>query len=471
MYTRQRIRDPLHNIIEFDSNQFENTIWRLIDSAPFQRLRRVKQLGFSNFVYPGASHTRFAHSIGVFHTARQLMKIIEHHLLEQKSWQEGKANAALAAALLHDVGHGAFSHAFEDVGKRLNLEMAKHENVSKSLIMNSEITPILQEIGSGFPKDVSDVIDDKIPPTIYSAVVSSQFDADRLDYMRRDRMMCGTGHGAIDFDWLLANIEVGTVPDGVDDQQTGDVSTFVLGPKAFFAAEAYILGLFHLYPAVYFHKTTRGAEKIFSELLCQIFKLSIDGAHSKTGLPKAHPLVQFALNSNSLNHAQLLDDEVIFGALSQTISASDKLISNFSKRLRDRNFYKAFDVRKNVLEIGFPNGSDRGDVAKRIDAICEILAIEVSQWSSKNSDQVPRILLDKGKRSPYKRLSESKSPVNQILIRSADGKFEDLRNQSEFVRLQEPFRFFRAYTDGSDTEAVEFIKQEVKNCCAGASKC
>lgn len=468
-YTKQRIRDPLHNIIEFQDNQFENVIWRLIDSAPFQRLRRVKQLGFSSFVYPGASHTRFAHSIGVFHTARKLMKIVESHLGERRSWQPERANQALAASLLHDVGHGPFSHAFEDVGKRLKLEMAKHEKVSKALILDSEITPILKELGSGFPQDVSDVIDETIPPTIYSAVVSSQFDADRLDYMRRDKLMCGTDHGAIDFDWLLANIEIGVMPDGVDDQATGEVSTFVLGPKAFFAAEAYVLGLFHLYPTVYFHKTTRSAEKLFSELLCQIFKLSIDGSYSKTGLPKNHPLIQFALNPSSLSHSQALDDEVIFGALSQTVLAKDNLISQFSQRLRKRHFYKAFDLRRNALNFHFSGEYDRKDVALKVNAICEMIEPKILKWNAENSTKVPRILLDKGSRSPYKRLSESKSPVNQILIRGNSRAPEDLRKHSEFVKIQEPFRFCRAYVDESDKEALTFLENEIKNCNLGTN--
>ena len=76
----QRIRDPLHDIIEFDTTQFEQTFWQVIQTPPFQRLRRIKQLGFSDFVYPGATHTRFAHCVGVFHTARRLMQIIERHL-------------------------------------------------------------------------------------------------------------------------------------------------------------------------------------------------------------------------------------------------------------------------------------------------------------------------------------------------------------------------------------------------------
>lgn len=466
-FTQQRIRDPLHNIIEFKNNEFENMIWQLITAPPFQRLRRVKQLGFSQYVYPGATHTRFAHSIGVFHTARLLMTVIEKHL-GANEWLETKAHQALAAALLHDVGHGAFSHAFEDVGKRLGLSMAHHETVSKALIKDSPITPILQTMGKGFHSDVADVIDDDIEPTIYSAVVSSQFDADRLDYMRRDRLMCGTGHGAIDFDWLLANIEIADIPDGVDDEPVADIKTFVLGPKALFAAESYIHGLFQLYPTVYFHKTTRGAEKIFSELLCQIIKLSRDERYEKTGLSKTHPLVKFALNPDSLECAQNLDDEVIFGALSQTQYASDPLTKEFSKRLRERKLYKCLDLRQCISNEIFSDQPVK-DVSMRIDAVFSELEKRIKNWNEEHMENVPRILLDSEERKPYKKISETKGPVNQILIHTREGKPDDIRNKSDLVKSLETFKINRAYFCEDDSEVREFLMNEIKSLKKGVS--
>lgn len=251
MFTAQRIRDPLHNLIEFRANQFENALWGVIQTRPFQRLRRIRQLGFSDLVYPGATHSRFAHSLGVFHTARRLMWIIREHLGETK-YRETLAHQALAASLVHDIGHGPFSHAFEDVGRRLKLKMADHEIVSDVLIRSGEVADALNLMGSGFANDVANIITKAGPGDLYSAVVSSQFDADRLDYMRRDRLMTGTEHGAIDFDWLVANLEIGNVPSGVDEASLGNLETFVLGPKAVYAAETYVLALFQLYPTVYF---------------------------------------------------------------------------------------------------------------------------------------------------------------------------------------------------------------------------
>jgi uncharacterized protein len=187
MPKQQRIRDPLHDIIDFnvDEVHLERVLWRVIQTRPFQRLRRVKQLGFSDFVYPGATHSRLLHSLGVFHTARYLMDVVRKYT---HPFEPTKADQALAAALVHDVGHGPFSHAFEDVGRRLGLKLADHELVSEILIRDGEIAEEFKELGSGFADDVADIVSGNGSSSIYSAVVSSQFDADRLDYMRRNRL-------------------------------------------------------------------------------------------------------------------------------------------------------------------------------------------------------------------------------------------------------------------------------------------
>ena len=146
MPKQQRIRDPLHDLVEFnvERSQIEHVLWRVIQTRPFQRLRRIKQLGFSDFVYPGATHSRLVHSVGVFHTARRLITVIEKFIPENV-----RGDQALAAALLHDVGHGPFSHAFEKIGERFNLKLADHESVSDAIIRNSEVTRELQEMGGG----------------------------------------------------------------------------------------------------------------------------------------------------------------------------------------------------------------------------------------------------------------------------------------------------------------------------------
>ena len=459
-YQGQRIRDPLHDLIEFReaADEFEHMLWRVVQTEPFQRLRRVKQLGFSEFVYPGATHSRFAHSLGVFHTARRLMEVVKRHVPRPS---ESKIQRALAAALVHDVGHGAFSHAFETVGKRLNLKMADHEHVSNELIRHSEIASELNELGSGFATDVADIIQGSGKKTVYRAVVSSQFDADRLDYMRRDRIMTGTQHSAIDFEWLIANLEVGKLPIGMDNEQIGEVETFVLGPKAFYAAEAFVLGLFQLYPTVYLHKATRGVEKIFVELLTHVFELGRDGGWKKTGLPENHPLIQFAKNSDNLSKALVLDDAVVSGALPLMLEAEDPLIADFARRIRSRDLYKCIDVRAEVSLLVDPNGSDDAEKMNEIDAACQRINVKLNEWSLDNG-AVPRVLFDSAERSPYKEIGQTKGPLDQINIRTEGNKLVDLKSRSPVVASLKTFKLARAYVSRDDADAKEMVDKLVK---------
>lgn len=448
----QRIRDPLHNLIEFDTaaSELEDVLWRVVQTRPFQRLRRVKQLGFSDLVYPGATHSRLAHSLGVFHTARRLMQVIRRHVPRP---EDSKMTRALTAALVHDVGHGPFSHAFEKVGKRLGLAMADHERVGDRLIRDSEIGSELRKLGSGLPDDVANIISGDGQSTIYSAVVSSQFDADRLDYMRRDRLMTGTQHGAIDFEWLMANLEVAEVSYGVDDTSLGRAETFVLGPKAILAAEAFVLGLFQLYPTVYFHKATRGAEMLFTELLAKVIPLVHDGDTHKTGLPEPHPLVRFAQCPDDLECALELDDTVVWGALSLMAEATDRSVAELAWRLRDRKLYKCVDVR---VRIAREKGDEAAATAEA-DEVCAGVGDKLAEWEVAHTSGAPRILLDEGSRSPYKRITDASGPLDQINIRTDGDRLVDLATRSSVVAAIAPFKLFRIYLADEDVDARRMI--------------
>ena len=459
MAKRQRIRDPLHDLIEFGRDPFDQALWKVVCSRPFQRLRRIKQLGFSELVYPGATHSRFAHSLGVFHTARLLMQNIERHLGDD--FNLIKAQHALAAALVHDLGHGPFSHAFESVGERFGWEMVKHENMSVALINDSEIAEIFNDAcGAGFCSDVADKV--KGPGDLYGAVVSSQFDADRLDYMRRDRLMTGSQQSHIDFKWLLENIEVGKVPTSTDDIQAGYIETFVLGKKAVFAAESYVLALFQLYPTIYLHKATRSAEMLFKELLFSIFDHVIHQTprlSEITGLPRNHPLILFAQEPNNIERFLDLDDTVVWGAFSMMTSAEDNFISKTSKRLLDRDLFKSIDVIK--MAEAKTNQDKKGDQesADYVEKTRAAVKLKVQAFVEDNPDYSKRILIDEGERNPYTKFDETKGPLNQIMIRieGEGNNLADLGRQSEVVRAIKPFRFFRIYIDKDDAEARDKI--------------
>jgi HD superfamily phosphohydrolase len=261
MSKSQRIRDPVHDLIEFGTDDFEQMAWSLLETPEFQRLRRIKQLGFSELVFPGASHSRFAHSVGVFHTARQLSRHIQARLGNEHN--PARAETAMAAALVHDLGHGPFSHAFESVAKKF-VSKTRHEEWTGEIVRgDTKVGRILEQYRSGFREEVAELIAADTPEDIYGSIVSSQFDADRLDYIRRDRMMAGVAHGGFDFSWLMANLEVDRIPLARDAETIGEVDALILSRKALQAAESYVLGLFHLYFTVYFHKTNARSRNAF----------------------------------------------------------------------------------------------------------------------------------------------------------------------------------------------------------------
>lgn len=426
-------------------------------------------LGFSEIVYPGASHTRFTHSLGVFHTARDLMSIVRERSQGERS--ETRENTALAAALVHDLGHGPFSHSFETVGKELGLKLADHELVSDLLIRNGEIAEIFKkEMGSGFANDVADMIKKEGQQTVHNAVVSSQFDADRLDYMRRDRLMTGSQHSAIDFTWLLANLEIADVPIGIDDEQVGTVPTFVIGPKAIHAAEAYVMGLFQLYPTVYFHKATRGAEKIFVQLLVRLVQLVRDGSLERVGLPANHPLIKFARSPDDIESVLNLDDTVVWGVLSQLQDSNDDLLKSFAARLQNRNLFKCFDVRTTVHHKIDPTNRGKPDFVEQIDKCCAKIFNGLRELKNNESaeDGIPKLLLDEGRRSPYKTSGGTNGPVEQINVRTEGGALIDLKQRSEVVAGLRDFKLNRVYCDRDDTatlENIEAVVQKELNAC------
>ena len=353
----QRVRDPVHGLIVFrGDSRLDQLAWSLLDTAEFQRLRRIKQLGVSEFVFPNATHTRFAHCIGVFHTARALIEIIKREITSiGQQDDDRREEVAVIAALLHDLGHGPFSHTFEGVQKSRAVSK-RHEKWTADIIRNPSggIHPLLLSFWDDgtFPEEVAKLLESEDPTDIYHAVVSSSFDADRLDYLRRDRLMTGTGAGAIDFDWLMEHVRVREVEieaaDADDDEEDRvKVHTFCLDMKSLPAAEQFLLARYTLHEQVYFHKTTRCIEHMIARLLRQVARFAGKANASKqTGLEKDHPLLCFlAKDGATLANYLALDDVVLLAAFARMTRAEDKVIAELSARLRERKLYKTLDLR------------------------------------------------------------------------------------------------------------------------------
>jgi HD superfamily phosphohydrolase len=364
----KRLRDPVYGLIVFDveNQKVDRLAWQLIDTSEFQRLRRIRQLGVSEFTFPGAVHTRFAHSIGVFHVARTLVGVIRREMTRNgETPDEEKCDVALIAALLHDLGHGPFSHTFEGVQEARGVKK-RHEQWTAEIIRNETggIRPILEAFSPGFTEKIALLLEKEDPEDIYHAVVSSSFDADRLDYLRRDKLMTGTGAGGIDFDWLIENIRVAPivldVPDSEDEASPRTVPTFCLDRKAQPAAEQFLLARYTLHEQVYFHKTTRCVEQMIGRLVRGIAGAAVAGeeAARRTGLPPLHPLLRFFGESGeTVENYLALDDMLVLGALEVMSQAEDLDISGMSRRLRRRNLYKTLDTAE--------FGADKGMQAMR----------------------------------------------------------------------------------------------------------
>jgi len=217
---RKVFRDPIYNLISFDK-EYEQPIIEIVDTPEFQRLRRIRQLGFSNYTFPTAVHDRFSHSIGVSYAVGILFdnlnvseKITIPTLDDSGNKTEIKINKKnyrlflMLAGLLHDIGHGPFSHAFEKIIK------IDHEEMSKKIIENSRITDIISRIEHSevlkkyTKKWIIEIIDGTFEPTWIKELISSQLDADRIDYLLRDAYMCGVTYASFDIKWLFQHMEI-----------------------------------------------------------------------------------------------------------------------------------------------------------------------------------------------------------------------------------------------------------------------
>jgi len=369
------------------------------------------------------------------------------------------ADAAVAAALVHDIGHGPFSHSFETAASMAGFGV-DHEDWTVRIIRETPVREALEKVTPGFSDRVAKIIGSDEPTDIYCSIVSSQFDADRLDYMRRDRFMTGSQHAAIDFTWLLANLEIGRVAVGQDDQFVRQAETFVLGPKSVMAGEAYVLGLFQLYPTVYLHKTTRGAECIFGALLTYILQAAREGNPQSVGLMGNHPLVKFANEPSSVEAYLNLDDTVILGSLPLLQEAKMPIVAELATRLLNRNLFRCCDVTKRAAAWAhsqLPDDKDlekRRDLAKVVEARVRELVTE--QDLAKLLPDGPLLLKDDAARNPYKRVDSEGAALNRIWVKGEDNALHDLGQLSDVVKSLVPFKAYRLYygTDSGE-QAVE----------------
>jgi hypothetical protein len=272
------------------------------------------------------------------------------------SFDERRAGVAVLAALLHDLGHGPFSHAFEEARRSISerrgtdRKIRKHEAFSAEIIRNADgqIAGVLAEAKID-PNEIAELVEAETPADMYHAIVSSSFDADRLDYVQRDRYMTGVGTGAIDLEWLMDNVRVAEIDfssDGDDGSDTAYRHSFCLSDKARDAAEDFLLARFRLYTHVYFHKTTRG----FEQLVAAFFRFvaeSADAGKPLGGLDIDHPLMRFfSKDGETISNYLTLDDGVIWGAIHRVAKGSSGAAQLIAEWLLSRNRLPWLDVQR-----------------------------------------------------------------------------------------------------------------------------
>ncbi|MGM9985891.1 MAG: HD domain-containing protein [Bacillaceae bacterium] len=304
-------KDPVHRYIHVR----DQVIWDLIGTAEFQRLRRIKQLGTTYLTFHGAEHSRFSHSLGVYEIVRRLINVFE----ERSEWNKEDRLLCLCAALLHDVGHGPFSHAFEKV---FNLD---HEQFTQSIIEgDTEINRILQKVSSTFPKEVSDIIGKRSNNKLVISMISSQIDADRMDYLLRDAYFTGVSYGNFDLERILR------VMRPQQDQ-------IVIKSSGMHAVEDYIMSRYQMYWQVYFHPVSRSAEVILTKILHRA-KALYEQSYTFTYAP-VH-FGSFFENNPTLEEYLKLDESVVLYYFHVWQDEEDKILADLCRRYLNRNLFK-----------------------------------------------------------------------------------------------------------------------------------
>lgn len=305
---------------------------RLIDTPEFQRLRRIKQLGLGLYTYQGAEHSRFTHSLGAFH----LMSRVLDRLSEKHSINEHDHTAARAAALLHDVGHGSFSHVMEKV---LGLH---HEKWTVEAVLSdaTEIGRLLRSYSPDLPVKVSEIIEGKFQPAALAQLVSSQLDVDRMDYLLRDSLMTGAKYGIYDLEWIINALAIDEEHDRI-----------YVAARGLYAVEEYLQARYYMFRQVYFHRTLRSAEAVLRAILRRALTLLEMGGDVWHAPGTAFEKV---LRRDSLTITQYLevDDSDVLFHVKQWQRSTDSILSDLSKRFTGRRLFKAIDLDMPDVERG-----------------------------------------------------------------------------------------------------------------------
>ncbi len=337
------LNDPIYGFI-----QIPNTlIFDIIEHPYFQRLRRITQMGFSNLVYPGANHTRFHHAIGCMHLMQKAVGVLRFKEVLISSEEE---NALYVAILLHDIGHGAFSHALE----HSIVSGISHEEISLNFMkkLNKEF--------DGKLNLAIEVFEGKNPRKFLFQLISSQLDIDRLDYLKRDSFYTGVTEGNISSDRLIAMMNV------KNDE-------LVIEEKGIYSVEKFLIARRLMYWQVYLHKTGLVAENMLVNVLKRAKELAEEGVElfSSTSLKYFlyNQISEDNFNDETLNMFATLDDYDVLSAIKEWSNHEDKVLSLLSKMIINRKLLK-IEIQQKEFE--------KSDLDKKIKQVAKKLKLSIN---------------------------------------------------------------------------------------------
>ena len=324
MSTKRTYLDPIHQDIILDrAKPAERLVMDLIDTKEFQRLRRVHQLGASFFTFQGAEGSRFTHSVGVMHVASKLIDMLR----DRSPGIEEKRPLILSAALLHDIGHGPFSHVTEKI---LNYD---HEDWSCKIIGgDTDVCKVLEAFDKNLAKDVVSVLKKTYHPKYISHMVSSQLDCDRFDYLLRDSYMTGTAYGLFALHRILASMEL--------DEENERI--IVSGDKGQIAVEDYLFARYSMYAQVYYHRKNLAARCLIAKLVKRARFLMESGQQTSF----MDDATEKWLKGIDLTVAEYLtlDDVQMTYHIKRWSLDSDPILADLASRFLNRRLFKAMKI-------------------------------------------------------------------------------------------------------------------------------
>lgn len=317
--------DPIHRHIVFDKTS-DCLLLDLIACPEVQRLRRVRQLGVSSYTYHGAEHSRFGHALGTCHLMTEALDALSRNQPELEITEQLRL-AARCAALLHDLGHGPFSHLAERVCG------FKHGAITRDLILgDTQVNGVLSSEDPGFPDFVASLLRrEDTHHHFVTDLLDSHLDVDRMDFLMRDAHYCGVSFGVYDYLRILHTVRVRSFPQ-LENQQH-----LVWQTKGEHSVEEFLYARFFMYWTVYYHKTTRGFESLFQSILSKAQELDPGGERAIA--PALGSLLRKDVKAKDVAR---LDDNLVLAQIQAWCDNGDPTLADLSRRFLNREGFKPY---------------------------------------------------------------------------------------------------------------------------------